>query len=653
MQGQDNRQDIRQLTETAKKGDPEAMFNLGVMYAKGDGVEKDPAKACQWYEKAAEAGHAGAMFNLGVMYAKGDGVEKDPAKARQWWQKAAEAGHAGAMFNLGLMYAKGDGVEKAPAKARQWWEKAAEKGHVGAMFILGFIYEKGEGVEKDPLKARQWYEKAAEAGDVQTMVYVALMYALGQGGDRDPQNARRWFKQAAKKGDMTAMFLLGMMYATGEGGQQDFGEARKWLEKAAEQGNPKAMFRLGVMYCRGEGVAKNLRTARRWFENGAQKGHVTASLFQRVLDAWQDTEAGETLFEQIDTLIQCVDHWRHKQVYKHSKALVSHYTSVEALRSILREGRLRLYNVTYFNDPSEGVSLVEYSRCLAASKGAENEDYCLHEFFREDEAEDLPIVYVASFCSSDAGNKGRTEEVETGEGGVTDARPAEPEDRDSRESRAEDLALWHAYGHRGEGICIRMPARVFDDTTGDLVVAKAYVVLSSVSGSECSGRSSEEEQPTGEPAYEKTVPRLTLYRVVYEDKEKNALLKALNDPLSAIKQILDQSNTAESAGKAVRQVVCSILADVLHLCKDSHYAFEKEVRLLSAHLPTAPEVKMDDKSRLYVETRCFLFREEGYEIIVGPKTDNATATRLEITWRARQEGIDGNLEVKASTVPFR
>ncbi|WP_198022325.1 tetratricopeptide repeat protein [Candidatus Odyssella acanthamoebae] len=45
-------------------------------------------------QKAAEQGHAGAQSNLGGMYYKGEGVEKNAEKAVEWYQKAAEKGNA-------------------------------------------------------------------------------------------------------------------------------------------------------------------------------------------------------------------------------------------------------------------------------------------------------------------------------------------------------------------------------------------------------------------------------------------------------------------------------------------------------------------------------------------------------------------------------
>lgn len=50
--------------EVAEKGNAEAQYNLGLCYARGDGVPRDFAEAVKWYRKAAEQNHTGAQYNL-------------------------------------------------------------------------------------------------------------------------------------------------------------------------------------------------------------------------------------------------------------------------------------------------------------------------------------------------------------------------------------------------------------------------------------------------------------------------------------------------------------------------------------------------------------------------------------------------------------
>ncbi|EET45193.1 Sel1 repeat protein [Neisseria sicca ATCC 29256] len=55
--------DLQKTLQSAKQGNADAQFNLGLMYDSGRGVRQDYTKAVQWYRKAAEQGVAEAQFN--------------------------------------------------------------------------------------------------------------------------------------------------------------------------------------------------------------------------------------------------------------------------------------------------------------------------------------------------------------------------------------------------------------------------------------------------------------------------------------------------------------------------------------------------------------------------------------------------------------
>ncbi len=73
----------------AEKGDATAQFNIGVMYAKGQGVQKDDSEAAKWYRKSAEQGDGYAQYSLGMIYKKGVGVAQDYVLAHMWYNLAA------------------------------------------------------------------------------------------------------------------------------------------------------------------------------------------------------------------------------------------------------------------------------------------------------------------------------------------------------------------------------------------------------------------------------------------------------------------------------------------------------------------------------------------------------------------------------------
>ncbi len=115
----------------------------------------------------AEAGDPMAQFKIGLMYYKGNEVDKNYGKAAIWLEKSGSQGNAEAQNKLGFMYLLGRGLEKNLELAAFWYRKAAEQGNTTAQIKLGFMYIHGNGVKKDLYKASHWIEKAFKSGDIQ------------------------------------------------------------------------------------------------------------------------------------------------------------------------------------------------------------------------------------------------------------------------------------------------------------------------------------------------------------------------------------------------------------------------------------------------------------------------------------------------------
>ena len=52
-------------------------------------MPQDYAEAARWYRRAAEQGDAQAQYNLGLAYARGEGVTQNPVEAHMWFNLAA------------------------------------------------------------------------------------------------------------------------------------------------------------------------------------------------------------------------------------------------------------------------------------------------------------------------------------------------------------------------------------------------------------------------------------------------------------------------------------------------------------------------------------------------------------------------------------
>ena len=145
----------------ANAGNAVAQYQLAQVLMKDGDVEA----ATSFLRRAAQKGVAPAQYDLGKLYERGHGVDRDLIEARSLIRKAAEAGHVGAMYDYALFLAEGEGGPKSEPEAVTWFNAAAKHGLLDAQYNLGVVHAEGIGTEKNLAEALFWFEVAAMAGD--------------------------------------------------------------------------------------------------------------------------------------------------------------------------------------------------------------------------------------------------------------------------------------------------------------------------------------------------------------------------------------------------------------------------------------------------------------------------------------------------------
>ena len=157
----------------AKEGNAKAQYNIGLLYALGQGAQKSVTNARKWYEKAAKQGNGKAQFNLAKLYH--DTATNDPyayEKAKYWYEKAVKSGVIEANNNLASLYIDGLGVKKDEQKALGLLEEAASKGDAAAQLNLALLYAWGETVTHDKMKAYENLRSALKQGKSEASGYL-------------------------------------------------------------------------------------------------------------------------------------------------------------------------------------------------------------------------------------------------------------------------------------------------------------------------------------------------------------------------------------------------------------------------------------------------------------------------------------------------
>lgn len=190
--------------------DPRAAFAAGTSaYYSGD-----VQTALQALEAAAEGGHAVARWKLARMYAQGDGVAEDDARAFTYFSQIANA-HA----------------EDRPDTPRARFV-------ANAFVAIAGYYNSGIGgvLSPDHTRSRQIFSYAASYfGDPDAQYHLGMMLLHGEGGDVDVRQAGRWLRLSALKGHVDAQLSLGeLLYAGADGMRASPADGLKWLLIAGE-----------------------------------------------------------------------------------------------------------------------------------------------------------------------------------------------------------------------------------------------------------------------------------------------------------------------------------------------------------------------------------------------------------------------------------
>jgi TPR repeat protein len=158
--------DVAERVDRLAADDPDGSAHVlrGWMRFKGYGYAQDAAAAMADHEEAARRGNADALFELSVLTATGQGAPTDEARSRALLEQAADAGHPRALYNLAAEHATGRGRPRDSARALELYLAAGEKGNGRAAFTAGVMMLTGDGSLPDPARAARAFSLAEDLG---------------------------------------------------------------------------------------------------------------------------------------------------------------------------------------------------------------------------------------------------------------------------------------------------------------------------------------------------------------------------------------------------------------------------------------------------------------------------------------------------------
>lgn len=99
----DEETDLDYLKKAAERGSPEAAFQVGMRYTRGESTPRDYTEALSWLESTAKKNHPYAQYRLGMAYLLALGVKKDLFEAAIWFAASAARNVKGAYVALEIV----------------------------------------------------------------------------------------------------------------------------------------------------------------------------------------------------------------------------------------------------------------------------------------------------------------------------------------------------------------------------------------------------------------------------------------------------------------------------------------------------------------------------------------------------------------------
>ncbi|KAI8880317.1 HCP-like protein [Backusella circina FSU 941] len=264
---------------SSENGYPRAQNQIGLMYLRGHGVEKDHQKALKCFTTASEQMDTWECLNPGLDFHYGRKVDKNHEIAEIYLQRAAEENEEEAQTYLDAIHLDKIEKEHNSSKRMEQLEKTVEDMNPISLYDRGMKLYTGscEGVKNYSLSFF-YIRKAAEKNHSQAIAQLGIIYLDGKAVEKDENEGIKWIEKSIELMDPYECYEQGIKFYN----DKDYRISLLYIKRAADGSDSDARSHLGLVYLQGLGVEKNHEQAMEWFEQSTMNLHIFDCMRKRM-----------------------------------------------------------------------------------------------------------------------------------------------------------------------------------------------------------------------------------------------------------------------------------------------------------------------------------------------------------------------------------
>lgn len=276
---------LKWLNSSAKQGNNEAIYTLGLLHQSPDPTFFNDKKAFNETLKAAMQGYLPAQIQLSNMYEKGIGTKIDLKESLAWLNKSPQSLYPQQKNKL-LNWVSNSNRALNQSALYQYkgilneWTNKANNSNGALNKSPKMLPLKKETVFKPTLTFASPLEidayLLADTLNIKKAHYFKTLptYVLKSNSVNSAQLKETYSR--ALLGNREAQFLLGQYHEFGTGVDKNLNAAAQWYFSSAKQNYLPAEYNLGLAFLYGDGVKQNLDKASYWLNRTAFKGNIKA-----------------------------------------------------------------------------------------------------------------------------------------------------------------------------------------------------------------------------------------------------------------------------------------------------------------------------------------------------------------------------------------